>query len=763
MQAWLHKNAFGLTSISPPWQIANRQGVFPSEWDTILYQRLAQVYHLHYHPEVKVVEAQGLDTLAPDLLAAQAEQVGAKGLLLDLSLLQTITARQVRNLLQRLNESLTERGLSLLVNLPPRMHQPMVLTGLRGVLPGASLAVTTGTKEPADSPMPVVKSQTIPRPVEGLSEQKIESIKPLPDQGYESLGETIRKLRISGQTAYDTGQYREAIRLWSEWRELEPGNAKALMLVGDAYLRLNDIDQALALYERSLETDPGQIALAMRTIELMERQGRMEEARVQLNLYAELFPENHIIRLAQARWLQRQGRHHEASDVARRVLSADADNLEAIHMVLSATATKEERLKYLDALAVLARDPVGINAFADAVWKMDLLALPEAVHLPAAVQTAHDNAQDPADRELLACLVHRPTAASSKMPPAPQDLDLGGGEIIMDKGPLLQVSPRNTEATIRLKGSDRYLDSFVEAEIARPGSGHVWLYARRSMRHYIRFGVDANRTMRLQVWKSGVLLQNQEATLPAGDRMLTFRLDVRGNGAWASVDGSPVFEMPVSVNASDGLGWCGLSVHDFEPGQGAVRIRRVAAGPRPMRLVMLTPDKESPLEAIKSLRDLGAFSDLSPTWYQVGERGGIVPIDLESHRAIRLFAGFRRPRLLPTVVCTAGRSPSISDLKQIAEDDRLDGFILAFDAMPAESWFESAEEEMGADGLVVLALVAHPGGGDNMLVRPVGVHSGIGAAGQPTFDLQVQLGTEADGAASPPRFTQDDQAQVIGL
>ena len=77
-------------------------------------------------------------------------------------------------------------------------------------------------------------------------------------------------------------------------------SAEALSLIGRAHIQKNELERGLDYYTRSLAVSPGQIHMAIRRAELLEKMNRPDEAREQLNTYARIFPENPDILIARS-------------------------------------------------------------------------------------------------------------------------------------------------------------------------------------------------------------------------------------------------------------------------------------------------------------------------------------------------------------------------------------------------------------------------------------------------------------------------------
>jgi len=65
-------------------------------------------------------------------------------------------------------------------------------------------------------------------------------------------------LEILGQAAQALGQYEQAINYYKQYLAHFGTNINVLNAIGECYLTLGDIDEALYAWERSLQLEPGQ-------------------------------------------------------------------------------------------------------------------------------------------------------------------------------------------------------------------------------------------------------------------------------------------------------------------------------------------------------------------------------------------------------------------------------------------------------------------------------------------------------------------------
>jgi hypothetical protein len=242
-------------------------------------------------------------------------------------------------------------------------------------------------------------------------------------------------------------------------------------------------------------------------------------------------------------------------------------------------------------------------------------------------------------------------------------------------------------------------------------------------------------------------------------RPFSMRLEVRGNGILAFIDGKQAFDTPLAIPNNFGLGWSAFAVNSPVRGAGAVTLSSITSGPIPVRLAMLppVPDKENSDRQLKRLRNLiDTITDFSPDWFAVDADG-----NWSSHSNIddgffRLFARYYRVRMVPTVRVAAGANIQPQDIVTICRIHNFDGLVLLFDSMPAEEWFHRMDRELSTPGLDLLA-VSIDGISGEAAIRGIAASRTLFQGAKTITEIPV---IECNGDAKPQ---EDDKNEIAVL
>ena len=132
-------------------------------------------------------------------------------------------------------------------------------------------------------------------------------------------------------SAYRSGQYGDAVRLFSAYGERHPGNAGAQYMIGLAEWKAGDLAAADSAFDRALALDPKhQKALLNSSRELIEL-GRYDDALDRLNTVLELDSTSSVARRLQGRVLEHQGDIDGAIDAYQQALLADEHDVWAMN------------------------------------------------------------------------------------------------------------------------------------------------------------------------------------------------------------------------------------------------------------------------------------------------------------------------------------------------------------------------------------------------------------------------------------------------
>ena len=714
---WLHRQAYRLTELSPTWKTVSGAGqVMKTEWDPTLYRTLASIYQLKLMPRVKVQSEAALNRIVPAKLAEDAQENKFDGIFLDLEAIQDPTISGVATWLMQCAVDFKDQGMNLLVRLPLAFERRTTLGSILAVAPGLELAVSTNSTLAADADTQgkVARVEEVPAPPPGMALPLSFAIPASPKTNLtETVEVQIARLRQEGQTAYQEGKYDDAAEHWTKWTELAPFNPHPLMLVGDAYMRKGDTDQAIAFYDRSLALNPGQVRLALRRAGLLAKAGRVDDAMSSIQLYSRMFPNEVSILMTQANWLWRQGRNEDALPLLRRILALEPGHIEANAMILRMPLEQEEFDARLDALVQLGEQPDQQDELGQAIWKYDLLSLPHTDSLMRLVQRiAEQRSEDPVPGIFARLRPRFEAVVESCSEGTLSDAWwVDGGDFTPDENAgRLSADASHSEAVMRLLGSEHITDGFIEAAVDDI-NGSFWLYLRRTANHFVRFGFDESRKIYLQVWKFGrpVASRTKSWTLPEGGARL--RLESRGAGLIGSVDGTPVFSAPLEVPPDLGLGWIGASTFRGDRGTAQAVLSQLSAGPLLPRLVLLPPlrteeDVDTLLDQLRP--EFGSISDLSPRWFHISPNGLWTETLGEDEQLLRLFARYCRMRLVPAIEVSSPDVLTGVDLLAAAEKYDVEGFTIIVDRMPDSAWFEKLESELTGTSLLMLVMAVDP-------------------------------------------------------
>lgn len=541
------------------------------------------------------------------------------------------------------------------------------------------------------------------------------------DTDPESMSPELRNylLREEGRRAFIQGDYERAVRLWTQWSELDPDNPEPVSLIGDTYLRREQTRRAVELYQRSLHIQPGQTTLAVRVARLLDEQlDDPVEARALLNRYSRIFPSHPEIALAQAEWLLRRNRFDEAVTLTNRVILHDPENIQARTLIHHLLRSRTERFENFLALRSLGETPGMEWILAGAIQQHQLLSRPESWVLMDLVDRLQFEAPTRPLRQQFAAFLPRAE-------PATENFRLGRMSASWvssqeqqwdeDGNMVLSADPRQTEAYLRLNRSEAMHNGYIEATV-EAARGFFWLYARRGQGNMIRFGFDESGMLYQQIWINGKLHANQTRLWSRPETASTLRLEIRGEGVFTTLDGRPAFGSPLTIPTDMGLGWWGLAPWSPDFGEAAVVIRQVSGGPAPVLFGFVRPSSTLALEPLKA--HMPTLSHLAPSWYRVDWTGRPVLLPRAAQSELRLLARFYRVRLMPVLEYpTIGPIPWAA-LQSVAERDRLDGFTLSLNRMPDTESMLHLERKALETGLDLVLTVREPGG-EHYLIREV--------------------------------------------
>lgn len=714
MFKWVHDNAYRLTDFSPKWLSIDTLGrIQQSTIEPSTYSLLARINHLNLYPRVTIDEENDLSVLTPQLLAKRLTDAGVDGVYIDMKNYVEEAGKGVLNWLTRTANSLGERGMDLVMDLPRTLESKSNLLSILAMMPNGKVVVEKDSQLATDPELQneaIVEKEELSQPVDRSQIPIFYQIESLAGGTFEeSVESKTDRLYNEGMASYQAGDYDAALRSWLEWLEIEPENSKVLMLLGDVEARRGNIDDAIAYYDRSLEIDPGQITLELRRIRLLDMIGREDEAVKSLNVYARLFPANTDILIAQAEWLERHDRTSEALDVARKVLALEPENMKALAFMLLYSDLRQERIEARDSLIDIGQNPNRQFELGKLIWDYELLTLDISEPLIRMASNIAAESEDSKVRDIFLRLRPRYTAVSETFDDGEISDDwwiLGGSCTLSENRALLRSSRTHKEVSMRLLGSLHLSHAYIETALDNV-QGDFWIYARRSANHMIRFGFTSEQKIYLQVWMNGQLASNQSKAWTKPARPFKMRLEVCADGIIGSVDGKIVFSPYLSVPASLGQGWIGIASSSQQPGSSSATIASIEAGPTPPRIALLEPaisDETSDRQLQTIRQSVSALTAISPAWYAVDMGGNWNDNYSGDKELYRLFSRYYRFWLMPTVKVGNIASVDALDIKTMAEEYRVDGFVLMLDDWPREEWIEKMNAGLsGSDVKLVIA------------------------------------------------------------
>lgn len=697
-----------LAAISPPWLDAVKAMplVLP-EWSDETLQTLARIHAVPLLPAI-TLRSIALQ-IPPEWLAQEARDKNMGGIYFDC---QFVTMDELQNLvpwLQAVARHLKEQNMKTAIRFPAEVIRLASFASIAALFPNALLAVdSTNDAERLENVIPnVVRAVELPPPAAkdmhlNLYYQLAE--RELPD---EALSPQARQeaWRRRGYAAYQEGDYTKAIEQWSLWLDSDPQSAEALSLIGRAYIQKNELERGLDYYTRSLAVSPGQIHMAIRRAELLEKLNRPDEAREQLNTYARIFPENPDILIAQAQWLDRRERRIEARGMLETLVKEAPLNLSARIALLNLQDEPGERYQTMRGILDLGRTPDFQIPFGHTLLGMELLTFPESGVFFDYVRTQARRGGDAKVKSIYESFLPLTNHVTD---------DFASGQLSdswiassglrqLDRGRYeLRAAVDQAETYLRLRSSELMRDGYIEA-IVDESQGFFWLYARRSARAMLRFGFDHEGFIHLQAWLNGELLSNATRPWvrpPGGVKM---RLEVRGDGLRGFVNGLEIFDAPVEVPPEVAYGWWGVAPFAFDVGVARARILRLDCEPLPTTLVLLPPGDVT--TQVNQLRPkVGGISALCPAWFFQNPDESLPDEFPAGAETLRMFSAFHRIRLLPVIDLSYSGDVDPKVLAAFVERHHLTGAIVKRRTVPSKEWWAAltqAFEEKPANVLVL--------------------------------------------------------------
>ena len=528
---------------------------------------------------------------------------------------------------------------------------------------------------------------------------------------------SLDQIRSDAQAALGSGKPIEALKRFGEWWMADPENVQPVERIAEILVQIGRKHEAIDFYRQALDMDPEREVLALRLSGLLQEVGQSEDARLVLNDYGRLHPDSTEILMAQAEWLQAQGRNPEAVEKAGRVVELDPSNQRAILLLLSAQSDPVIRKKSVARL-IEHISKVGIDeVLLDILQRRSILTIPEAPALWEALQTQAAQANDTSLASRLNEMTPRRGTNANGVASGALSSDwlCWDGEVNAGKdgaSVFVQARPTAKECTLRTWHSDRWLDGFVEVEVSDL-SGGMWLLARKSADYVVRFGFDRqDGRLLLQTWTDGgvTLLTNQRIDLPDKffNKKHVYRLECRGNGIEAFLDGKTIDAVTVGSPSLWQGGWFGMVFLADEPGIAGARIHRLVATSTPIRLAVFPAEisetaNDTELARVREMAT--AATVVSPVLFTVDEAGAFSsPLDLDTG-FVRLFARYHKLRYMPGVKWSGTTMPNAEALAKLAVLHAVEGLVLHLEAPPSDAWLAGARDAFQSRGIGLLCVV----------------------------------------------------------
>jgi tetratricopeptide (TPR) repeat protein/peptidoglycan/xylan/chitin deacetylase (PgdA/CDA1 family) len=716
LAAWMNQNGYKYTMLSPPWLRFGAEGRAEQVgWNPDYYVDMATVYNMEFGPEIIIERSESIEASTAENIAERAQAVSANAVYCNLSGMQGgLNIARVTTWLERLSQALAERGIDLVVSLPPSLQQGNTLNSLLQGIENLNIVLKEGKAYPHHD-----LNRSHPRVVTWQHVTLTPSEQPLFFQltGESSNEELLpgevrsRLLWEQGLEALDKGDLDQAIALWERWSEVEPYNEKPPRFVGDVYRLKQDYTQAVDHYQRSLELNPGQISLVSTTAKILNEHTRnSEEAWEMLNLYRRLFPDNSEILLTEAELHLKNGDVVAAGNLIKNVVESNPEDLTALALLHDLLQTPGERVENLENILAVGKQMGMYTHFANSIKNYDLLIWPESWRLLNLV--AERAEEDHPDAEMYRNLLPRETMVREvfqfgNLSKEWDNSSRGGSE--KDDGEdgalYLVASPTGSEATLRLRRSETMQNGFIEAQL-EDTRGFFWLYARRSEGNMIRFGYETGGKLYLQIWSQDEVVTNisRDWLRP---RSVHLRLEIRGDAVFGYVDGKPAFGAPTQIPPGLNLGWWGMAPWAAQFGVAQAVVREVAGGPLPINIGVFEPTTTTWTDSaiVEKLKpNTGELSVVSPAWFFQDPSGQVRPRDSLEFPRTRLFTRYYKIRLYPMVLSAIPETLDLQGLIALAETSNFPGFVLSFVRMPGEIWFERVEKELIGTGIGLIAV-----------------------------------------------------------
>ncbi len=686
--------------ISPPWLDATRTVPLAlPKWNDDTLWAFARMAGIPVMPRIILKSTEIASKIPASLVALDATALGLCGVVLDCRMVEWNEMQDMAHWMQSVYEEMKKGNMKLTILFPESIIRLPAFASIAALFPTAIMAVESpelaGTLEQS-VPQVLVIDEIKPNPAGKmhldlyyhLATRKMALNELTPPAKWEAL-------RREGYLAFQTGDYAQAIKHWSQWMEEDKGSSEAMALIGRVYMQKGDLPMALEYYSRSLQANPGQISLAIRRSEILEKMGRNDESREQLNLYARVFPEHPSIIIAQAQWLDRQNRRAEARTLMEALVRNSPMNMDARMNLLGIQEDPFERYQTMRNVLGLGSEPDSQMPFGYSLLSQELLTYPESPVFFEFIRHQAQEGKDTKQRELYESFLplEKPVVDDFTTGQLSDAWIASGGMRALDVSRYeLRVAVDQAETYLRLKRSELMRDGLLEVTIDE-SQGFFWVYARRSSHGMVRFGFDQEGFIHLQSWSRGKLESQQSRPWIRPPGSLKMRMEVRGDGVRGFVNDMEIFNGPVGIPKTVAYGWWGIAPFAFDMGVARARILRLVCQPMPTEIVLLPPG-DAEIQVSQLWPHVGHISALAPAWI-FQQPDGSLPEQLPADSDIlKMFSSFHQMRLLPVVDLSYDGDIDPVALLDFVHANSLNGVVLKRRSQPKEEWLKALNVEL---------------------------------------------------------------------
>lgn len=701
LSAWLGEHGYQFTVLSPPWLdiFENAPITFPV-WDQKALDLFARTNGALVMPHVQVRDAALLLKMPSDVIVSRAVEHGVQGLYIDASICAPEQVTPLVTWLIKLNNDLQAKQMKMALRLPQSIASLPSAGSILRLLPGVILAGDYPSLPFDLSASNVLSLVKVPPSASDETVSLYYQISHM-FSTYNDISPEAQKeeLRQKGFDAFMSGDYDEAIKLWSRWAKTDTRNAEPASLIGDAWTRLNNSQKAFDSYAESLALNPGQVGLALRQSRLLEQMNRLNDSLDLLNVYARAFPENSAITIAQAQWLDRHRQRNEARNVMRTLVSSHPENIESRLVLQSLLDAPDERYANMqELLEIGSASETLLYGFGRNILSAELLSIPEAsVFFDFVRDTAQKTSNKRTQELYQSFLPLTNNVVENFVTEKLSDnwIAYGGFRPSAAGRYELRAGSDMSEAFLRLKKSELMRDGFIEVTLDE-SVGMFWLYARRCSKSMIRFGYDDEGFIRIQSWYNGDLRTFESQPWLRPPESVRLRLEIRGDGAVGYVNGKQIFMTPLSIPQDVCYGWWSVAPFSPELGMARVRIARIECGPLAPTILLLphfsVDETREALDWVRErARDLSAVAPVAFTQLPDGTIASDPEIEL---MPFKMFCTFHRLRLMPIVDLAYAPNVSPEFLANLILKHHLAGMILRVRTMPDETWYREMEKTL---------------------------------------------------------------------